>query len=529
VDLLDLTALAQELPHAAADVVEPVVVLGVEVEHHDPALDHLPRRRFTQGHPLRGPLVRCGHGRCDDLDNIVVMVPDPLTESDGDAMLSLTVDAATVRVIGWLQDAGIRSILLKGGVLRSWLYGDGETRTYGDIDILVSPDQIDTAAALMRARGWTDSQYPSETGHADHLSPPAGQLPIPLDLHRSFHYLTVPPERVWELLSARAVPTRLAGHGIETLDEPGLAVIVTLHHVRHGAGTKHTEDLERAVAREPLEVWREAADLAGQLGAMAAFVAGLRDVRGGVALADALGLPEATDPALHLALVSPPPTSVALLQLRQAGADPAALLRVLRSELVPPPLRMREHYPLARRGPAGLLGAYLVRPFQLAPRLRAGWRAATASQAEASEISCSSTVEAKVGRRPLGRFRLASEIVMTYVRVRRAALRTDIRTVLRELRDAPLERVPATSAAEADAAHLARGTVRVLHHMPGDTRCLNRSLVLSALLARRGVASRVVIAVSGPANDFGAHAWVEAEGQALLAPGAPGDARLVEL
>jgi hypothetical protein len=69
----------------------------------------------------------------------------------------------------------------------------------------------------------------------------------------------------------------------------------------------------------------------------------------------------------------------------------------------------------------------------------------------------------------------------------------------------------------------------VLGHLPGDTRCLKQSLVLSALLARRGVASHVVIAVWGREEDFGAHAWVEAEGHDLLPPGPFEDTRLVEL
>jgi hypothetical protein len=69
----------------------------------------------------------------------------------------------------------------------------------------------------------------------------------------------------------------------------------------------------------------------------------------------------------------------------------------------------------------------------------------------------------------------------------------------------------------------------VLRLTPGDTRCLNQSLVLSVLLVRRGVTSRIVVAVRGSGEAFGAHAWVEVDGRALLVPGQPDDARLVEL
>jgi hypothetical protein len=446
------------------------------------------------------------------------------------AMLTFGVDLATVRVMGRLRDAGIRSILLKGGALRSWLYGPDEVRAYWDIDILVRPEQIDSAAAVMRTEGWTDSIYQSPIGHAHHMDPPPDDAPFPLDIHRSFHFVAVPPNRVWDLLSVLAVPIRLAGREIETLDDVGLAVIVVLHYAGHGAApAKLTDDLERALARAPLETWREATQLAGGLGAAEAFAATLRNVRGGGRVADALGLEIATEPALRLALSRPPPTSRLLLDLRQAGARPAALLRVLVPELLPAPILMHQHYPLARRGRMGLLCAYLLRPFQLAPRLASGWRAAGTAQVRAKEMAGSFSPTEERGRARLARVRLAGEILVTYLRVTRMVRRSDVRAVLGQVRDAVLERLPPTSAAAADAAHLARGTQRVLGHLPGDTRCLKQSLVLSALLARRGVASHVVIAVWGREEDFGAHAWVEAEGHDLLPPGPFEDTRLVEL
>jgi hypothetical protein len=50
-----------------------------------------------------------------------------------------------------------------------------------------------------------------------------------------------------------------------------------------------------------------------------------------------------------------------------------------------------------------------------------------------------------------------------------------------------------------------------------------RSLVLTALLSRRGIASTLVIGVR-PGGEFGAHAWVEHEGAPLLPSGATGSA-----
>jgi Transglutaminase-like superfamily len=121
------------------------------------------------------------------------------------------------------------------------------------------------------------------------------------------------------------------------------------------------------------------------------------------------------------------------------------------------------------------------------------------------------------------RARLAVEVVVAYVRVRRAARSPDIRTTLGALRSQPRRRPPAEAPER-----LARATARALGPLPGDTRCLMQSLTLTTLLARRGVESKLVIGVR-PGEAFGAHAWVELEGRPLLASGGHEFARLVEL
>jgi Transglutaminase-like superfamily len=67
-----------------------------------------------------------------------------------------------------------------------------------------------------------------------------------------------------------------------------------------------------------------------------------------------------------------------------------------------------------------------------------------------------------------------------------------------------------------------------LELVPGDTRCLARSLVLTRLLARRGIPAKLVIGIRAD-PEFLAHAWVECEGKPVLSPGDGSFARLVEL
>jgi hypothetical protein len=68
----------------------------------------------------------------------------------------------------------------------------------------------------------------------------------------------------------------------------------------------------------------------------------------------------------------------------------------------------------------------------------------------------------------------------------------------------------------------------ILRLLPTDSRCLMRSLVLTRLLARRGVPSTLIIGVSA-APEFAAHAWVELAGRPLLFSYGPAFSRLVEL
>lgn len=126
------------------------------------------------------------------------------------------------------------------------------------------------------------------------------------------------------------------------------------------------------------------------------------------------------------------------------------------------------------------------------------------------------------------RGRLGAEIIAAYLRARRELDRAPIAIVVERLRlGTPPIRAEGPEAL-AEARRLGRAVVRTLALLPGDTRCLRRSLVLVRLLGRRGISARLVIAVRTE-PDFLAHAWVEHGGEPLLSPADKSFARLVEL
>jgi hypothetical protein len=142
--------------------------------------------------------------------------------------------------------------------------------------------------------------------------------------------------------------------------------------------------------------------------------------------------------------------------------------------------------------------------------------------------------------RPLGhaaRVQLALEILGAYLLARRALRRAPIASVLAALRsprrgtrtgDIGDLHTQAPAVVLVRARRLGRAVSRTLAPLPGDTRCLVRSLVLVRLLARRGVPAKLVIGAR-TAPDFLAHAWVEYAGDPVLSPGDGSFGRLVEL
>lgn len=94
------------------------------------------------------------------------------------------------QVMGHLRQANVAALVFKGLPLASQAYGDHTVRGTGDLDLLVSPDDVERAHAILVRAGWThDASFPSpgtswawrhliRTGHELSLVGPA-----PVDLH----------------------------------------------------------------------------------------------------------------------------------------------------------------------------------------------------------------------------------------------------------------------------------------------------------------------------------------------------------
>ncbi|MBV9212634.1 MAG: lasso peptide biosynthesis B2 protein [Actinobacteria bacterium] len=127
---------------------------------------------------------------------------------------------------------------------------------------------------------------------------------------------------------------------------------------------------------------------------------------------------------------------------------------------------------------------------------------------------------------------LAGEVAASYAvarwLLRRRGLRSSLELLRRPAASAGDGGPPGAADEVGAGRRLGRATTRTLAVLPADSSCLMSSLVLTRLLARRGISSRLVIAVE-PGERFGAHAWVEHDGAALLSPGGDSFEQLVTL
>ena len=157
---------------------------------------------------------------------------------------NLRVDRLAAEAIRTLDRAGVSCVLLKGASLRSWLYGDGTPRPYGDVDLLVSIVQVDLASTVLAGAGF-QREYGLDAPHAYTLIRSDTEV---VDLHWTLPHADADAEHVWNVLSAHVESLVVGSVPVRVLDRPARAMNIVLHafHHRH-VDEKPMEDLSRAL------------------------------------------------------------------------------------------------------------------------------------------------------------------------------------------------------------------------------------------------------------------------------------------
>ena len=302
---------------------------------------------------------------------------------------SLMIDQVAGEAIGAMTRAGLRPVLLKGASFASWLYDDGQARSYSDVDLLVAPDQFDAAAGVLASLGFAPRSAGVAEGeqadHADNWDRPGSPS---IDLHNTLSAkVGVSSRQCWDVVSAHTQPTRVGGSATEVLLPSVLAVHVVLH--AEVGRTKTLDDLARALARLDRTQWEAALEIARTLHAVDAFGVGLRLLPEGKELAQALELPTELSVELYLQASSTAVLARPFADVARACGWRAKAALVAR-ELVPTPSFLRVWFPPARRGGPWLVAGYVYRLVWVpshAPRgLRSWWRARQAVAAGVTPV-----------------------------------------------------------------------------------------------------------------------------------------------
>ncbi|HUQ18202.1 MAG TPA: nucleotidyltransferase family protein [Gemmatimonadaceae bacterium] len=292
------------------------------------------------------------------------------------AAQTLVVDAATAEVTTAFASRSIDCILLRGPGIARRLYDATELRSYIDADLLVPPQQMEEAAATLRRIGFTPLAADDDLDRHRPVHAREWQRGIvSVDLHSRIAGCTAPDEVTWKVFADNFEPIVVAGATVRIPNASALAVIVALHVAHNGPRMpKPLADLARALERFDDATWESASRLAEQVGALAAFAAGLRLLPRGAARAPDVA------PTVDVVLRSSgaPPLSLGMdWLLRTHGIREKAAL--VKHVLLPPSGALRTWRPLARRGRAGLVAAYASQPLWLMrhaiPSLRAVLRA----------------------------------------------------------------------------------------------------------------------------------------------------------
>ena len=139
------------------------------------------------------------------------------------AMQDLPLRLAMERLAGIFEKAGVRFAPIKGADIAVNYYPDPALRIRCDLDVLVHPDDIETAERLARADGWRQLAVYEHEFHR----PVLVRQNVHLELH--FNLPQIGDEHIgyiWEQLIAESGTTRFRL-------PPELTALLVFHHARH--------------------------------------------------------------------------------------------------------------------------------------------------------------------------------------------------------------------------------------------------------------------------------------------------------
>jgi hypothetical protein len=195
--------------------------------------------QYTMQHRLY-PLVNQTLGSLADAAVPETVLTALRTKCQKNTWQTLRMAAETARVVSDLQESGIQSVVFKGPPLAQLLYGDVALRPSHDLDLLVRPEDLETAGTILGQQGYRRihpavpltpqlMRFLLQKDH--HFSFCHGKTGILVELHWRMDYcgVALPLPRQDQLtvcrFAGREIPVAAAEYGL---------LLLVLHGVGHG-------------------------------------------------------------------------------------------------------------------------------------------------------------------------------------------------------------------------------------------------------------------------------------------------------
>ncbi len=262
-----------------------------------------------------------------------------------------------------LGEKAIRVLHVKGPTVALWLYGEGE-RAWGDVDVLVHPEDLGAGLAALRAVGYIERHpgigaWVTEDHAVTLVHRRRGRATAEIDVHSRFEGIGLEPAGAFEVLWSRREQEQLAHNRVWFPDLTTRALLLCLNAARD-LNSRTRRDLERVLTVADDDDWAATIRLGQRLQALPAIKAGLATLPRGravVARTELASLAITTEWSLRLAHA--PRTA---LRLNSLLSTPwRAWPGTVAGWLVPPPAVIRMRDPRARAGRKALAVGYIRR------------------------------------------------------------------------------------------------------------------------------------------------------------------------
>lgn len=200
---------------------------------------------------------------------------------------NLRIADELVTIIQQLKTRGVSCIPFKGPLLSEKLHSDLAMRAAGDLDLLISDEDIDVTIGFLSTRGykpckWREKDLPSQFFCAKTLKQYcheytffSEQTGVRVDLHWK-----VFPDAFCSLTNAELISSlsewSFGGHRVDSFSDEHTLLILAAHASHHAwCAMYYSADLERFILACPKLDWDKVLDLADRTGSLRMLLLGL--------------------------------------------------------------------------------------------------------------------------------------------------------------------------------------------------------------------------------------------------------------